>query len=164
MTEFFTSVPKVLYEGRNTDNPFAFRFYNPDEEIMGKRMRDHLKFAMAYWHTMCAEGTDMFGSGTVDKSYGTKDAVERARNKAYAAFEFMDKLSIDYFCFHDRDLIDEGADIDESCERLDLISDVIYGLMKEYDKKVLWGTATVSARKYPTVLQQLRSFASTQGR
>ncbi len=141
MKEFFTSVPRVRYEGRSSDNPFAFRFYNPDEEIMGKRMRDHLKFAMAYWHTMCAEGTDMFGAGTVDKSYGTRDALERARNKAYAAFEFMDKLSIDYFCFHDRDLIDEGADIDESGERLDLISDVIHGLMKEYGKKVLWGTA-----------------------
>lgn len=141
LKEFFTSIPKVKYEGKNSANPFAFRYYNPDEEIFGKKMKDHLKFAMAYWHTMCAEGTDMFGAGTVDKSYNSKDAVEKAKNKAYAAFEFMDKLSIDYFCFHDRDLIDEGRTIEESEERLDIISDVISDLMKEYDKKVLWGTA-----------------------
>ena len=73
MKEFFPSIPKVRYEGKNTTNPFAFRHYNPDEVIMGKKMRDHLKFAMAYWHTMCAEGTDMFGSGTLDKSYGTNN-------------------------------------------------------------------------------------------
>lgn len=75
MKEFFPSIPKVRYEGKNTRNPFAFRHYDPDEVILGKKMRDHLKFAMAYWHTMCAEGTDMFGSGTVDKSYGSKDAI-----------------------------------------------------------------------------------------
>ncbi len=141
MKEFFPSIPKVIYEGKNTRNPFAFRHYDPDEVIIGKKMRDHLKFAMAYWHTMCAEGTDMFGSGTVDKSYGSKDAIEQAKNKAHAAFEFMDKLSIDYFCFHDRDLIAEGRCIDESNERLDIISDVLAELMGQYNKKVLWGTA-----------------------
>jgi len=141
MKEFFTSIPYVKYEGKDTTNPMAFRYYNPDEVIAGKPMREHLKFAMAYWHNMCAEGTDMFGVGTVDKSYGTDDPMEQAKNKAMAAFEFMDKLSIDYFCFHDRDIAPEGATLAESNARLDEITDFIKELMEKYNKKLLWGTA-----------------------
>ena len=141
MKEFFPSIPYVKYEGRDTENPMAFRYYNPDEVIAGKPMREHLKFAMAYWHNMCAEGTDMFGVGTVDKSYGTDDPMEQAKNKAMAAFEFMDKLSIDYFCFHDRDIAPEGATLAESNARLDEITDFIKELMTKYNKKLLWGTA-----------------------
>jgi len=141
MKEFFPSIPYVKYEGRDTENPMAFRYYNPDEVIAGKPMREHLKFAMAYWHNMCAEGTDMFGVGTVDKSYGSTDPMEQAKNKAMAAFEFMDKLSIDYFCFHDRDIAPEGATLAESNARLDEITDFIKELMTKYNKKLLWGTA-----------------------
>ena len=141
MKEFFPEIPHVKYEGKDTTNPMAFRYYNPDEIIGGKKMRDHLKFAMAYWHTMCAEGSDMFGVGTHDKSLGAADPMELARNKAYAAFEFMDKLSIDYFCFHDRDIAPEGETLAESNARLDEITDLIAELMKKYDKKLLWGTA-----------------------
>ena len=141
MKEFFTSIPYVKYEGKDTTNPMAFRYYNPDEVIAGKPMREHLKFAMAYWHNMCAEGTDMFGVGTVDKSYGTDDPMEQAKNKALAAFEFMDKLSIDYFCFHDRDIAPEGATLAESNARLDEITDFIKELMEKHNKKLLWGTA-----------------------
>ncbi len=141
MKEFFPDIPYVKYEGPASTNPMAFRFYNPDEVIAGKKMRDHLKFAMAYWHTMCAEGSDMFGVGTHDKSLNAADEMELARNKAYAAFEFMDKLAIDYFCFHDRDIAPEGKDLAESNARLDEITDLIADLMKEHGKKLLWGTA-----------------------
>ena len=141
MKEFFPQIPYVKYEGTNSSNPFAFRHYDPERVIMGKPMREQLRFAMSYWHTMCADGTDMFGVGTNVKTYGESDPMETAKAKACAAFEFMDKLSIDYFCFHDRDIAPEGRTFGESCERLDIISDLIAGLMKEHGKKVLWGTA-----------------------
>ena len=95
--EFYKGINKIVYEGPKSENPLSFRFYNPDEVILGKSMREQLRFAMSYWHTMCAEGTDMFGVGTIDKSYGEKDAMKSAVNKAHAAFELMDKLDIDYF-------------------------------------------------------------------
>ncbi|MDN5315774.1 MAG: xylose isomerase, partial [Clostridiales bacterium] len=114
MSEFYPTIKKVNYEGNKTDNPLAFRFYNPDEMIAGKSMRDHMRFAMSYWHTMVAEGTDMFGVGTLAKKYGSDDPMEQARNKAHAAFELMDKLSIDFYCFHDRDIAPEGASLTES--------------------------------------------------
>ena len=114
MSEIFASIPKIKYEGKNSRNPFAFRFYNPDEIIDGKPMREHLKFAMSYWHTLCGEGTDMFGRGTTDKSFGGKDPLDIYKKKADAGFELMDKLSIDYFCFHDRDIAPEGANLSET--------------------------------------------------
>ena len=139
--EFFKSIPKIQYEGANTANPLAFRFYNPDEVIGGKTMREQLRFAVSYWHTMCAGGTDMFGSETLIKNYGATDPMEIAKNKARAAFELMEKLGIDHFCFHDRDIAPEGATLKESNARLDVITDLLEGLMKESGKKVLWGTA-----------------------
>ena len=141
MKEFYPSIPQVKYEGTTSKNPMAFKWYNPDEIVDGKPMREQLKFAMSYWHTMCAELTDMFGVGTIDKTYGTTDPMEQAKNKAYAAFELMDKLSIDYFCFHDRDIAPEADTLAESNRRLDEIVELIAGLMKQYDKKLLWGTA-----------------------
>ena len=145
--EFFKSVPKINYEGAASTNPFAFRFYDPDEVIGGKTMREQLRFAMSYWHTMCAEGTDMFGVGTLDKSYGAVDPMDIAVNKAHAAFELMDKLGIDYFCFHDRDIAPEGLTLAESNARLDVISDVLKELMAKHGKKVLWGTANCFGNK-----------------
>lgn len=141
MKEFFSTLPEIKYEGRDTKNMLAFRWYNPDEIIAGKPMREHMKFAMSYWHTMCAEGSDMFGVGTMDKSWGGTDWWSAAENKAYAAFEFMKKLSIDYFCFHDRDLVAEGSTLEESNERLDKIADLLAQLTADSGKKVLWGTA-----------------------
>ena len=141
MKEFFPDIPYIKYEGKTSTNPLAFRFYNPDEVIAGKPMREHLKFAVAYWHTMCAGGTDMFGVDTHDKTFGTSDPMEHAKNKACAIFELMNKLSIDYFCFHDRDIAPEGRTLAESNERLDVITDLIADLMKENGKKLLWGTA-----------------------
>ena len=125
MKEYFVGIPKIAYEGPKTKNPFAFRYYNPDEIIDGKSMREHLRFSMAYWHTLCADGTDMFGRGTANKNYGESDPMPLARAKAYAAFELMDKLSIDYYCFHDRDIAPEGATLSESNANLDEISDLL---------------------------------------
>ena len=145
--EFYKGISKIKYEGKDSKNPLAFKFYDPDEVIDGKTMREHLRFAMSYWHTMCAEGVDMFGVGTLDKSYGSVDPMESAKNKAYAAFELMDKLGIDYFCFHDRDIAPEGATLAQSNARLDEITALIKELMIKYDKKLLWGTANCFGNK-----------------
>jgi len=141
MKEFFPSVPKIKYEGAKSVNPFAFRFYNPEEIINGKTMREQLKFAVSYWHTLCAEGSDMFGVGTGDKSFGGTGSMDIYMNKAYACFELLDKLSIDYFCFHDRDIAPEGKTLAETNAALDEITQVIGGLIKQSGKKLLWGTA-----------------------
>jgi xylose isomerase len=141
MKDFFPSVPVVRYEGPKSGNPFSFRYYNPEENIGGKSMREHLRFAVSYWHTLCGEGTDMFGSGTADKSFGGTAPMEVARNKALACFEILDKLSIDYFCFHDRDIAPEGETLSETNARLDEIVPFIQDLMKKGNKKLLWGTA-----------------------
>ena len=145
--EYFANIGKIKYEGAQSQNPLSFKFYNPDEVIAGKTMREHLRFAMAYWHTMCAEGTDMFGVGTADKSYGATDPMELAKNKAYAAFELMDKLDIDYYCFHDRDIAPEAATLAETNARLDEISDLLKELMDKSGKKLLWGTANCFGNK-----------------
>ena len=145
--EFFKGIGKIRYEGKAAKSPFAFRFYNPDEIVGGKTMREQLRFAMSYWHTMCAEGVDMFGVGTADKSYGARDAMEQAKNKALAAFELMNKLDIDFFCFHDRDIAPEADTLQESNRRLDEITDLLGELMAKYGKKVLWGTANCFGNK-----------------
>lgn len=145
--EFFEGIGKIKYEGKESKNPLSFKFYNPDEIISGKKMRDHLRFAMSYWHTMCAGGTDMFGGDTISKNYCATDAMEIAKNKAYAAFELMDKLDIDYFCFHDRDIAPEAETLKETNERLDEIADLLEELMKKYNKKLLWGTANCFGNK-----------------
>ena len=145
--EYFVNIPKIKYEGKESTNPLSFKFYNPDEVIAGKTLREHLRFAMSYWHTMCAEGADMFGVGTGDKSYGATDPMEQAKNKAYAAFELMEKLDIDYYCFHDRDIAPEGATLAETNARLDEIADLLEELMKKSGKKLLWGTANCFGNK-----------------
>lgn len=145
MQELFTSIPHVKYEGSTSTNPFSFKHYNKDEVIAGKTMGEHMKFALSYWHTLCAGGLDMFGSATVDKNFGETDSLEVYKKKAYAAFELMDKLSIDYFCFHDRDIAPEGDTLAKTNENLDVIVDIIDGLMKKYNKKLLWGTANCFA-------------------
>ncbi|MCI6582654.1 MAG: xylose isomerase [Oscillospiraceae bacterium] len=139
MSTFFNGIEKIAYEGKNSTNPLAFKYYNPDEIICGKKMSEHLKFALSWWHTMGGDGTDMFGAGTADKSWGAADPMEIAKAKVDAAFEIMDKLSIEYFCFHDRDIAPEGATLEESNRRLDEITD--YMKEKMGSKKLLWGTA-----------------------
>ena len=142
MSEFFKKIGKINYEGKNSNNPLAFKYYNPDEIIAGKTMKEHLKFALSWWHTMGGDGTDMFGCGTTDKTWGESDPVSRAKAKVDAAFEIMDKLSIEYFCFHDRDLSPEYGSLSETNAKLDEVTDYIAEKMKaDPTKKLLWGTA-----------------------
>ena len=142
MSEFFPAIGKIPYEGKDSKNELAFKYYNPDEIIDGKPMREHLKFALSWWHTMGGDGTDMFGVGTADKTWGETAPEARAKAKVDAAFEIMDKLSIDYFCFHDRDLSPEYGSLAETNAKLDEIVDYIAEKMKaDPSKKLLWGTA-----------------------
>ena len=143
MSDIFTSIPRIRYEGSGSKNPLAFKYYDADRVIMGKKMKEHLPFAMAWWHNLCASGVDMFGSGTTDKSFGsTLGTMEQARAKVDAGFEFMEKL-IEYFCFHDVDLVPEADDINETNRRLDEISDYILEKMRGTNIKCLWGTANM---------------------
>ncbi len=142
MSEFFKGIGKIPYEGKDSTNPLAFKYYNPDEVVGGKTMREQLKFALSWWHTMGGDGTDMFGCGTTDKSWGETDPVAKAKAKVNAAFEIMDKLSIDYFCWHDRDLSPEYGSLAETNEKFDEIVDYVAEMMKKNpSKKLLWGTA-----------------------
>lgn len=142
MSEFFKGIGKIAYEGKSSTNPLSFKYYNPDEMIAGKPMKEHLKFALSWWHTMGGDGTDMFGCGTADKSWGESDLSTRAKAKVDAAFEIMDKLSIEYFCFHDRDLSPEYGSLAETNAKLDEVTDYIAEKMKaDPTKKLLWGTA-----------------------
>ncbi|MEG1879804.1 MAG: xylose isomerase [Oscillospiraceae bacterium] len=140
MKEFF-SVPKIKFEGANSTNPLAFKYYNPDEIVAGKSMKEQLKFAMSYWHTLCGDGTDMFGIGTADKSFNGDSELEVYKNKVYAGFEIMNKLGIEYFCFHDKDIAPEGASLAEFQANLETIVPIIKEQMQKYDIKLLWGTA-----------------------
>ncbi len=141
MKEIFASIPHIKYEGPQSKNPLAFRYYNPEEVINGQSMREQMKFAVSYWHTLCGEGSDMFGPGTANKSFGGKEDMEIYKNKALACFEILEKLTIDYFCFHDRDIAPEGETLTETNDRLDEIVPFIEELMKKSGKKLLWGTA-----------------------
>ena len=141
MTSYFPTVPTVKYEGSKSKNPMAFKFYNPEQIIMGKPMKEHLKFAMSYWHTLCAGGKDPFGAETMGRTYGQTDPMAQAKAKADAGFEFMQKLGIEYFCFHDLDIAPEGATFEETRANLLEMVDYIEGLMKKTGIKLLWGTA-----------------------
>lgn len=144
MAELFNNIPKIAYEGPKSKNPLSFRYYDADRIILRKPMKEHLPFAMAWWHNLCATGADMFGRGTADKDFGTENGtMAHAKAKVDAGFEFMEKLGIRYFCFHDVDLVPEAADIKETNARLDEISDYILEKMKGTDIKCLWGTANM---------------------
>ena len=140
--EYFKGINKIQFEGKESDNPMAFKYYNPEQVVAGKKMKEWFKFSIAYWHTFCGQGGDPFGPGT--QSFGwdkSTDAVQAAKDKADAAFEFINKIGFDYFCFHDYDLIQEGATFAESEARLSTITDYIKGKQAESGVKLLWGTA-----------------------
>ena len=139
---YFKNVDKIKYEGPKSLNPFAFKYYNPEEEILGKPMKEHLKFSMAYWHTFTAMGEDPFGDATMFRPWDEGlDGMERAKKRVKVAFEFMEKLGLEYFCFHDRDIAPEGDTLEESNKNLDEIVDLIESEMKRTGIKLLWGTA-----------------------
>ena len=141
MSEYFKNIGKIPFEGKNSTNPLAFKYYNPDEVVGGKTMREQLKFALSWWHTMGGDGTDMFGCGTTDKSWGETDPAKRAIAKVDIAFEIMDKLSIDYYCFHDRDLSPEYGSLAETNAELDKVVAYLEKKQAETGKKLRWGTA-----------------------
>jgi xylose isomerase len=140
--EYFKGIPKIAFEGKTSDNPLAFKYYNPDQVVAGKTMREHFKFAIAYWHSFCGQGSDPFGAGTQNFPWDqSNDPVQAAKDKADAAFEFISKMGFDYFCFHDYDLIQEGSSLVESEKRLEAITDYIKTKQEASGIKLLWGTA-----------------------
>jgi len=140
--EYFKGVQSIAFEGRESDNPFAFKYYNPDQIVAGKTMREHFKFAIAYWHSFCGQGADPFGAGTQNFPWdNSSDPIQSAKDKADAAFEFISKMGFDYFCFHDFDLIQEADTLAESEKRLNTITDYIKTKQQETGIKLLWGTA-----------------------
>src|SRR5262245_58488501 len=140
----FPEIQKVRYEGPTSKNPLAFRHYNPDELVEGKSMRDHFRFSVAYWHSFRGAGSDPFGPGTMVRPWeGPADTVENAVNRVRVAFEFMEKLGVRFYCFHDRDVAPEGKSLTESNKNLDT---VVRALKEEQSRtgiQLLWGTANL---------------------
>ena len=140
--EYFKGIGTIQFEGKESDNPLAFKYYNPDKIVAGKTMREHFKFAIAYWHTFCGTGADPFGPGTQNFAWDqSNDPIQAGKDKADAAFEFISKMGFDYFCFHDFDLVKEGATFAESEKRLATITDYIKEKKVASGIKLLWGTA-----------------------
>ena len=140
--EYFPGIGKIKFEGKESRNPLSFRYYDPEKVIMGKKMKDWLRFSMAWWHTLCAEGGDQFGGGTKTFPWNeASDPLEAAKDKMDAGFEIMQKLGIEYYCFHDVDLISEGKSVAEYEANLKAI--VEYAKQKQ----LLWGTANVFGHK-----------------
>jgi len=148
--EFFKKIPQIKYEGLKSDNPLAYRWYDENKKVAGKTMKEHLRFACAYWHSFVNDGADPFGEGTHLFLWNDKeDAVKRAKDKMDAAFEFITKMGMPYYCFHDVDLVDYGNDVVENEKRLKAIT--AYAKQKQQDSgvKLLWGTANLfSHRRY----------------
>jgi len=146
--EYFPQIGKIPFEGPESKNPLAFHYYEPERVVLGKKMKDWLKFAMAWWHTLGQASGDQFGGQTRSYEWDkAEDAVQRAKDKADAGFEIMDKLGIKYFCFHDVDIVEEGATIEEYEARMAEITDYLKKKMKGTDIKLLWGTANVFGHK-----------------
>ena len=142
--EYFPEIGKIKFEGKDSKNPLAYRYYDAEKVILGKPMKDWLKFAMAWWHTLCAEGGDQFGTGTKTFPWNQgEEAMTIAKQKADAGFEIMQKLGIEYFCFHDTDLIGDLGDIDSYEARMKEITEYLKEKMAETGIKNLWGTANV---------------------
>ena len=140
--EYYKGIGKIEFEGKDSDNPLAFKFYNPEQIVAGKTMQEHFKFSIAYWHTFCGQGSDPFGPGTQKFIWDqSSNPLQAAKDKADAAFEFISKMGFNYFCFHDYDLIQEGATFAESEKRLALITDYIKQKKADSGIKLLWGTA-----------------------
>ena len=140
--EYFKGINAISYEGRDSDNPLAFKYYDPKKVVGGKTMEEHFKFAIAYWHTFCGQGSDPFGPGTQSFPWDqSKDPLQAAKDKADAAFEFITKMGFNYFCFHDYDLIAEAPTLIESEKRLSNIVDYIKQKQQESGVKLLWGTS-----------------------
>lgn len=145
---FFPGIEKIQFEGKESKNPMAFRYYDANKVVLGKTMAEWLKFSMAWWHTLCAEGADQFGGGTKTFPWnGAACPIEAAKDKVDAGFEFMQKMGIEYYCFHDVDLVDEGANVEEYEANLKQIVAYLKEKQAETGIKLLWGTANVFGNK-----------------
>ncbi len=140
---YFADIPPVRFEGPESTSDLAYRHYDPDEVVLGKRMEDHLRFSVAYWHSFCADGGDPFGRATINHPWGDDDKMTAAKNKLDAAFEFITKLGAPYYCFHDVDIAPEGASQAESEKNLIEITDMARERQDATGVKLLWGTANV---------------------
>ncbi|MFZ9301143.1 MAG: xylose isomerase, partial [Chitinophagaceae bacterium] len=142
--EYFKGIGQVKFEGRDSDNPLAFKWYDPNRPIAGSTMKEFFKFAVCYWHTFCNTGADPFGPGTKQFEWDrASDPVQRALDKMDAAFEFYTKLGVEYYCFHDVDLVEEGNSLSEYESRMHKITDYAKDKMAASKVKLLWGTANV---------------------
>lgn len=140
--EYFKGIPAIPFEGKGSDNPLAFKYYDADKKVGGKTMKEHFRFAIAYWHSFTATGGDPFGAPTLDLPWlASTDPLGQAKDKMDAAFEFITKIGAPYFCFHDFDLIAEGKTLAESEKRLEQITDYAQQKMAASGVKLLWGTA-----------------------
>ncbi len=148
--EFFKGIGQVKYEGAQSDNPMAFRWYDENKVVAGKTMKDHLRFACAYWHSFCGSGADPFGEPTHLFTWNEKaDAVERAKDKMDAAFEFITKMGMQYYCFHDVDVVDYTNDVTENDRRLQALVEYAKKKQAASGVKLLWGTSNLfSNRRY----------------
>lgn len=141
---YFPGIDRIQFEGKGSKNPFAFKFYNPEQVVAGKTMKEHFKFAIAYWHSFCGTGSDPFGPGTIRRAWDENpDAIQRAKDKMDAAFEFITKIGAPYYCFHDVDLIDEGNSLADYEKHMEIITDYAKVKQAETGVKLLWGTANV---------------------
>ena len=146
--EFFPGIGKIEFEGRESKNPMAFHYYDENKVVMGKTLKDHLRFAMAYWHTLCAEGADQFGGGPKTFPWNAgADRISRAKYKMDAAFEFMTKCNIPYYCFHDVDVVDEAPTLAEFEKDLHTMVEYAKQHQEATGKKLLWSTANVIGHK-----------------
>lgn len=146
MKQYFPNIEKIKYEGPESKNPMAFRYYDAERVVNGKKMKDWMKFAMAWWHTLCAEGTDQFGGNSKDFPWNANlatDPIAASKQKMDAGFEFMTKLGIEYFCFHDVDLVPEAATVEDYEKNYAIMLDYAEQKMKETGIKLLWSTANV---------------------
>lgn len=142
--EYFPDVPEIAYEGPESKNPLSFKHYQADEVIAGKSMRDHLRFSVCYWHTFRADGTDPFGAATLQRPWDDgSESVENAKTRVDAAFEFISKLGVDYYCFHDRDVAPDGATLKEANDNLDQVAESLAAAQQRTGIKLLWGTANL---------------------
>ncbi len=141
---YFPTIGKIPFEGRESDNPMAFHYYDENRIIAGKTMKEHFKFSIAYWHSFCGTGGDPFGPGTISHPWDANpDPIQRAKDKMDAAFEFTSKIGAEYYCFHDIDLIDEGPTLADYEKRMQIITDYALEHQKASGIKLLWGTANV---------------------
>jgi xylose isomerase len=147
-SEFFKNIPQIKFEGVESDNPFAFRWYDENKIVAGKTMKDYLRFACAYWHSFNGNGSDPFGEPTHIFPWNEKqDAIERAKDKMDAAFEFITKMNLPYYCFHDADVVDFTNDVEENEKRLQAITEYAKQKQEKSGVKLLWGTANLFSNK-----------------